>query len=106
IAYTQVSGLSILLLSPRSCVLLSKCGVHLENLFVRPEHRRCGHGLALLRELARLCVARGYPRLEWEVLDWNESTLAFYHSIGAVDLKGWTKQRLAGGVLLSTTGQS
>ena len=53
-------------------------GIHLEDLYVRPDRRGGGHGKALLRELARICGERGYGRLEWSVLDWNEPLIAFY----------------------------
>ena len=59
-------------------------GVYLEDLFVHPEHRRRGIGEALLATLAKVCVDRGYTRLEWSVLDWNEPAIDFYRSLGAV----------------------
>ncbi len=71
-------------------------GVYLEDLYVRPDRRRGGHGRALLAELARICVERGYERFEWSVLDWNEPSIAFYRSLGAVALDEWTVQRLTG----------
>jgi GNAT superfamily N-acetyltransferase len=74
-------------------------GIYLEDLFVRPQHRGGGHGKALLAALARLCVERGYQRLEWSVLDWNEPALAFYRSIGAEPMAEWTVHRLAGSAL-------
>ena len=71
-------------------------GIYLEDLYVRPERRRGGHGRALLAELARICLERGYQRLEWSVLEWNEPARRFYESLGAVPLAEWTRQRLAG----------
>lgn len=78
---------------------LGRHGVYLEDLYVRPEHRGAGHGKALLAELARICVDRGYGRLEWWVLDWNEPALAFYRSIGAVPMDEWTVYRVTGDAL-------
>ncbi|GAA1015940.1 N-acetyltransferase GCN5 [Streptomyces sp. F-3] len=69
-------------------------GIYLEDLYVRPEARGNGHGRALLRELARLCVARGYARLEWSVLNWNEPAIGFYESLGARPQDEWTVYRL------------
>jgi GNAT superfamily N-acetyltransferase len=69
-------------------------GIWLEDLFVRPEHRRLGLGRALLAELAGLCVERGYPRLEWWVLDWNEPAHGFYASLGALPQDDWTVWRV------------
>ncbi|MEV7087710.1 GNAT family N-acetyltransferase [Streptomyces sp. NPDC093085] len=69
-------------------------GVYLEDLYVRPTSRGAGHGKALLTELARICVERGYQRLEWSVLDWNEPSIAFYRSLGARPQDGWTVYRL------------
>jgi GNAT superfamily N-acetyltransferase len=74
-------------------------GIYLEDLFVRESERRHGYGRALLRALAQLCAERGYRRLEWSVLDWNEPSIRFYRSIGAVGMHEWTVQRLAGDAL-------
>ncbi|MFJ2213141.1 GNAT family N-acetyltransferase [Streptomyces sp. NPDC101062] len=69
-------------------------GIYLEDLYVRPDRRGGGHGKALLGELARICVERGYERLEWSVLDWNEPSIAFYRSLGALPQDEWTVFRL------------
>ncbi|WP_055566470.1 GNAT family N-acetyltransferase [Streptomyces atriruber] len=69
-------------------------GIYLEDLYVRPEARGGGHGKALLTELARICVAHGYERLEWSVLDWNEPSINFYRSLGALPQDEWTVYRL------------
>ncbi|MFJ3900038.1 GNAT family N-acetyltransferase [Streptomyces sp. NPDC090025] len=69
-------------------------GIYLEDLYVRPDLRGGGHGKALLTELARLCVARGYERLEWSVLNWNAPSIAFYESLGARPQDEWSVYRL------------
>ncbi|TXS41143.1 GNAT family N-acetyltransferase [Streptomyces sp. uw30] len=69
-------------------------GIYLEDLYVRPTARGAGHGKALLAELARLCVERGYQRLEWSVLNWNTPSIAFYESLGALPQDEWTVYRL------------
>ncbi|WNF28594.1 GNAT family N-acetyltransferase [Streptomyces sp. C11-1] len=74
-------------------------GIYLEDLYVRPERRGGGHGRALLAELARICVERGYERLEWSVLDWNAPSIAFYESLGARPQDEWTTYRLTDGAL-------
>jgi GNAT superfamily N-acetyltransferase len=74
-------------------------GVYLEDLFVQEDQRRHGYGRALLAALARVCAERGYSRLEWSVLDWNEPSIRFYRSIGAVGMDEWTVQRLTGDAL-------
>ncbi|HWI44226.1 MAG TPA: GNAT family N-acetyltransferase [Nocardioides sp.] len=79
-------------------------GIHLEDLFVEPEHRGSGTGKALLTALARIAVARGYQRLEWVVLDWNEPAIAFYESLGARPMKEWTTYRLTGDPLAELGG--
>ena len=73
-----------------------KPGLWLEDLFVRPEARGSGLGKALLVELARTCVARGWTRFEWWVLDWNEPAQGFYRSLGARPEDAWTVWRVAG----------
>jgi GNAT superfamily N-acetyltransferase len=76
-----------------------RSGVYLEDLFVREDERRHGYGRTLLATLARICAERGYSRLEWSVLDWNEPSIRFYRSIGAVGMDEWTTQRLTGDAL-------
>ncbi len=78
-----------------------KHGIYVEDLFVLPEHRAKGLGHALLRDVARECQERGYGRLEWAVLDWNEPAIGFYASLGARPLSEWTIFRLSGGALAS-----
>jgi GNAT superfamily N-acetyltransferase len=74
-------------------------GVYLEDLYVRPELRGSGYGRGLLATLAQVCVDRGYRRLEWWVLDWNEPALGFYRSIGAEPMDEWTVHRVTGDAL-------
>lgn len=74
-------------------------GIWLEDLFVGEEQRGRGYGKALISSLASVCVERGYPRLEWTVLDWNAPSIAFYRSLGAVAMDEWTTQRLTGAEL-------
>ncbi len=74
-------------------------GIYLEDLFVRPETRRAGAGTALLRNLARRCVAEGLGRLEWAVLDWNAPAIAFYRAQGAHLRDDWTLCRVDGAEL-------
>ncbi|MFF8280186.1 GNAT family N-acetyltransferase [Streptomyces lateritius] len=76
-------------------------GIYLEDLYVRPSRRGGGHGKALLRELARICVERGYERLEWSVLDWNTPSINFYKSLGARPQDEWTVYRLTDEALAS-----
>jgi GNAT superfamily N-acetyltransferase len=76
-------------------------GIYLEDLYVQPAHRGSGLGRALLAALAQECVAQGYARLEWSVLDWNEPSIGFYRSLGAVGMDEWTTFRLTGGALAS-----
>ena len=71
-------------------------GMYLEDIFVEPAWRRHGYGRALLAHLAKIAVERGYGRLEWSVLDWNEPAIAFYKSLGARPMDEWTVYRLAG----------
>ncbi|MGW3627342.1 N-acetyltransferase family protein [Streptomyces sp. NPDC000880] len=69
-------------------------GVYLEDLYVRPGLRGGGYGKALLAELARICVERGYERLEWSVLNWNTPSIDFYRALGAEPQDEWTVYRL------------
>ena len=78
---------------------LGKHGIYLEDLYVQPEFRGQGFGLALLKELARICVERGYPRFQWWVLDWNSPAIEFYSAHGAVAMDEWTVHRITGDAL-------
>jgi GNAT superfamily N-acetyltransferase len=78
---------------------LGRHGIYLEDLFVQPEFRRNGYGRRLLGLLAQRCVERGYGRLEWNVLDWNEPALAFYRTLDAEPLDEWTVHRVSGDAL-------
>lgn len=79
-------------------------GIYLEDLYVRPDARGAGAGRSLLAELARICLQRGYRRLEWWVLDWNDSALRFYRRAGAEPMDEWTVWRLSGDALTSLAG--
>jgi ribosomal protein S18 acetylase RimI-like enzyme len=73
--------------------------IYLEDLFVLPEERGGGHGRALLTELAAIAVERGYGRVEWSVLNWNEPAQGFYRKLGAAPQDEWTVWRLTGPAL-------
>ncbi|MYT72240.1 N-acetyltransferase family protein [Streptomyces sp. cg28] len=79
-------------------------GIYLEDLYVRPEARGGGHGKALLTELARICVQRGYERLEWSVLNWNQPSIDFYRALGARPQDEWTVYRLTDEALAGLGG--
>src|SRR5437868_7017686 len=78
---------------------LARPGVYLEDLFVKPEARGRGYGRALLARLAAIARERDCGRVEWAVLDWNEPSIAFYRSLGAVSLDDWKIFRLSGEAL-------
>lgn len=78
---------------------LSKRGIYLEDLYVRPQFRGQGYGEQMLRYLARICVERGYGRLEWSVLDWNQRAIDFYKGLGARPMVEWTVFRVTGEAL-------
>lgn len=81
-------------------------GIWLEDLYVDPAVRGRGHGRRLLEHLAGICVERGYARMEWTVLDWNEPSIGFYRSLGAEPLDEWTTFRLTGQALLTAGATS
>ncbi|TMC37317.1 MAG: GNAT family N-acetyltransferase [Chloroflexi bacterium] len=84
---------------------LAQPGIYLEDLFVLPERRGSGIGRALLERLAQVAVERGCGRLEWAVLDWNESAIRFYERLGARPNSDWTIYRLAGEPLDALAGK-
>jgi GNAT superfamily N-acetyltransferase len=76
-----------------------RSGIYLEDLFVRPALRGKGIGKALLSHLAKACVANGWSRLQWSVLDWNTPSIEFYKSLGAVLMAEWTICKVTGSAL-------
>lgn len=74
-------------------------GIWLEDLYVHQQYRSNGYGVALLAALAAECLAKGYPRLEWTVLDWNEPAIGFYRALGAEAMEEWTTRRVTGEAL-------
>ena len=66
---------------------------------MEPSHRGLGIGRAFFRHLAARAVAEGWTRMDWQVLDWNEPSIAFYRRLGARGLDEWVGQRLSGDAL-------
>ena len=74
-------------------------GLYLEDLYVKPGARGKGFGRALLRHLARTAIDRDCWRMEWAVLNWNESAISFYQSLGAIPMNEWSTYRISGPAL-------
>jgi GNAT superfamily N-acetyltransferase len=68
---------------------LGRTGIWLEDLYVRPAHRRKGIATALVDHLR----SQTDGRLEWEVLEWNQPAMDFYQQMGARPMAGWTRYR-------------
>ena len=84
---------------PNYSTFLAKPGIYLEDLFVKPEFRGRGIGIALLGAIARTAEERGCGRVEWSVLDWNQPSIEFYKKLGAVAMDEWSIYRLTGEAL-------
>jgi GNAT superfamily N-acetyltransferase len=93
----EVAGFAVWFLN--CSTFAGRFGIYIEDLFVRPRFRRNGIGKALLAHLAKTCVENGWARLQWAVLDWNEPSIAFYKSLGAVMMDEWTLCRVTGPAL-------
>ena len=78
---------------------LGRAGIYLEDLFVLPEYRGKGYGKGLLKQLAKIAVERKCGRLDWWCLDWNQPSIDFYKSLGAVPMNEWTTFRITGETL-------
>ena len=74
-------------------------GIYLEDVYVQPAMRGKGMGKLIMSTLANIAIERGCARFEWSVLDWNAPSIAFYRSIGAQPMEGWTVQRVTGQAL-------
>ncbi len=81
-----------------------RCDLFLEDLFVMPERRGHGIGLALFRHLAGIAREEKCRRIEWRVLDWNQPAIDFYRSIGAEPMTGWSVMHLEGAALSALAG--
>ena len=81
-------------------------GIHIEDLYVNPEHRGKGIGKALLTRVAAIAVAEGCSRLQWDVLEWNTPAIGFYEQMGATMLMDWRTMRVTGEALPSLAAQS
>ena len=92
----EVAGMAIWFLNYSTW--LGAHNLYLEDLYVRPQHRGGGAGRLLLQTLAEICVQRGYPRLEWWVLDWNPAR-GFYDALDAQALTEWIPYRVSGDAL-------
>lgn len=99
----QVVGFALFF--PNYSTFLTKPGIYLEDLFVLPQFRRLGIGKAIITYLAKLAVDRDCGRLEWSVLDWNESAIAFYQRMGASVLPDWRICRVTGDELTQLAAQ-
>ena len=99
IANLDATPVGFALFFPNYSTFLGRPGMYLEDLFVRPAARGAGVGRELLKYLARLTVERGWGRLEWSVLDWNEPSIGFYRRMGAMPMDEWTVFRLTGTAL-------
>ncbi len=84
---------------PNFSTFLGRPGLYLEDLYVAPEFRGCGVGRQLLQHLAHLAITRGWGRMDWNVLDWNEPAVGFYQRLGATVMPDWRTCRLSGDAL-------
>ncbi len=99
IAYLNQEPVSFALYFHNYSTFLGRPGIYLEDLYVKPEARGQGIGQKILAYLAHLAKERKCGRLEWWVLDWNESAIAFYKRIGAKAMDEWTVYRVTGEAL-------
>ena len=83
---------------------LGRNGIYMEDLYVSPDYRGQGAGIALLKNIAQCAVQRQCGRLEWSVLDWNQPAIDFYLSIGALPQSEWVRYRLDGEALIKFAG--
>jgi GNAT superfamily N-acetyltransferase len=83
---------------------MGRPSLYLEDIFVQPEFRGLGIGMALLKRVAAIAVEKGCQRLEWAVLDWNTPAIDFYRAAGAEFLDEWRNMRVTGEALERLAG--
>jgi len=101
IGYAGPEAAGFALFFPNYSTFLGRPGLYLEDLFVVPKWRNHGLGRRLLNNLAGIALERGYGRMEWSVLDWNDSAIRFYQKLGARLMDDWKLCRLTGKDLLA-----
>ena len=84
---------------------LGRAGIYLEDLFVTPEYRGKGYGKGLICKLAEITAERGCGRLEWACLNWNQPSIDFYCSLGAVPMNDWKVYRVTGDTITNLANQ-
>lgn len=94
LAFEQATAVGFAVFFHNFSTWLGRPGLYLEDLFVKPKMRGKGYGRALLVHLAKIARERGCGRMEWAVLDWNDSAIQFYHKLGAKPMDEWTVFRL------------
>ena len=94
LAFEEDTPVGFALFFANYSTFLGRAGIHLEDLFVLEEYRGRGYGKALLDKMQEIAQTRGAGRLEWNVLDWNQSAIDFYESMGAKPVAGWTTYRI------------
>jgi len=99
LAYWEDECVGFALFFSTYSTFLAQPGLYLEDLFVKEPWRGKGIGLALLKKLAEIAIARKCGRVEWGVLNWNLPSIEFYQRLGAVAMDEWTKYRLTGDAL-------
>lgn len=99
IGYLNQEPVSFALYFHNFSTFLGRPGIYLEDLYVKPKARGKGIGQNILGYLAQLAKSRKCGRLEWWVLDWNETAIGFYKRIGAKPMDEWTVYRVTGDAL-------
>jgi GNAT superfamily N-acetyltransferase len=104
IGYVEETPVGFVLFFHNYSTFLGRPGIYIEDLFVEEKFRGRGCGRALFLYVARLAQDRRCGRLEWAVLDWNESAIGFYKKMGAVPMNDWTVFRITGASLDKLAG--
>lgn len=99
IGYLNNDPISFALFFHNFSTFLGRPGIYLEDLFVKPKARGEGVGNKMISFLAHLATERNCGRLEWSVLDWNETAIEFYKRLGAKPMDEWTIYRVTGKAL-------
>lgn len=71
-----------------------RAGLYLEDIFILEEYRNKGYGKKLFLELVKEAKENNLGRMEWTCLNWNEPSIKFYKSLGAISLDEWRTYRL------------
>lgn len=83
LAFENETIIAYAIFYPNFASFRGQCGLYLEDIYITAAHRHKGVGEMMLRYIAELAAARGFERIDFQVLEWNTAAIKFYEKLGA-----------------------